>query len=245
MIKRIIIISPIFIAWLVSGQVIVTTEESPLIKMAAKEVRRYTYLRTGKLLNFEHDLKKGDQAIVVGTHDAVAIREFTELRAPQGGFFIKSIDLKYGKVILISGDTDVSTLYAAYRFAEHLGCRFYFHGDVIPDQKFDLTLMEFDEQGQPTTKNGRQWQKRGIQPFQNFPAGSVMWGVEDWKMHIAQLPKMGMNFIGLHTYMSDPEDDHVGDYGPNLNVWIGHENCLLYTSPSPRDLSTSRMPSSA
>ena len=24
-----------------------------------------------------------------------------------------------------------------------------------------------------------------------------------------------------------------------------HKNCLLYTSPSPRDLSTSRMPSSA
>ena len=26
---------------------------------------------------------------------------------------------------------------------------------------------------------------------------------------------------------------------------LGHEGCLLYTSPSPRDLSTSRMPSSA
>ena len=54
MIKRIIIISPIFIALLVSGQVIVTTEESPLIKMAAKEVRRYTYLRTGKLPKFKY-----------------------------------------------------------------------------------------------------------------------------------------------------------------------------------------------
>ena len=27
--------------------------------------------------------------------------------------------------------------------------------------------------------------------------------------------------------------------------YLGHWNCLLYTSPSPRDLSTSRMPSSA
>ena len=26
---------------------------------------------------------------------------------------------------------------------------------------------------------------------------------------------------------------------------LGHPSCLLYTSPSPRDLSTSRMPSSA
>jgi len=39
--------------------------------------------------------------------------------------------------------------------------------------------------------------------------------------------------------------------GPNILVRAGEENagvidiCLLYTSPSPRDLSTSRMPSSA
>ena len=29
------------------------------------------------------------------------------------------------------------------------------------------------------------------------------------------------------------------------NIWHGYNICLLYTSPSPRDLSTSRMPSSA
>ena len=35
---------------------------------------------------------------------------------------------------------------------------------------------------------------------------------------------------------------------PHINLWIvarGINTCLLYTSPSPRDLSTSRMPSSA
>lgn len=170
--------------------------------------------------------KFNGQNIIVGTHDAPVIQAFSESRAPKGGFFIRSIDSEYGEILLIAGDTEISTLYAAYRFAELMGCRFYLHGDVIPDKKIPLTLAEFDEQGQPTTKNGRQWKTRGIQPFQNFPPGAVMWGREDWKMHIAQLPKMGMNFIGLHTYMYDPEDDHVGDYGPNLNVWIGHENDL-------------------
>ena len=36
--------------------------------------------------------------------------------------------------------------------------------------------------------------------------------------------------------------------GDNIAYWVGRQlghTCLLYTSPSPRDLSTSRMPSSA
>ena len=32
---------------------------------------------------------------------------------------------------------------------------------------------------------------------------------------------------------------------PGSSIFGSHESCLLYTSPSPRDLSTSRMPSSA
>ena len=43
--------------------------------------------------------------------------------------------------------------------------------------------------------------------------------------------------ISEGSLAADPWSDHLGPewYGP----------CLLYTSPSPRDLSTSRMPSSA
>ena len=37
----------------------------------------------------------------------------------------------------------------------------------------------------------------------------------------------------------------VGDEPFELLIFRGFSSCLLYTSPSPRDLSTSRMPSSA
>ena len=38
----------------------------------------------------------------------------------------------------------------------------------------------------------------------------------------------------------------IKEIEPLLNILEGlYKNCLLYTSPSPRDLSTSRMPSSA
>ena len=38
---------------------------------------------------------------------------------------------------------------------------------------------------------------------------------------------------------------HWGDIMAELELWTLERTCLLYTSPSPRDLSTSRMPSSA
>ena len=45
------------------------------------------------------------------------------------------------------------------------------------------------------------------------------------------------NAIGLHFY---PIWEAA-----SLDEWLYNGGCLLYTSPSPRDLSTSRMPSSA
>ena len=195
--------------------------------LAAKEVRRYIYLRTGELLPLKKvtSIPSGD-IILVSEESNPLVSQVCDEDAPEGGFFIKSEKNDNRNVLAISGNDVTTTLYAAYRFAEKLGCRFYLHGDVIPDKKISLNISGFDEQGQPVTKNGRQWETRGIQPFQNFPAGAVMWGKDDWKKYIAQLPKMGMNFVGLHTYMEDPEDDAVGDYGPTLNIWIGHEKDL-------------------
>ena len=221
----------IFIAYCTetfSQTIICPAGGSDMELLAAKEVSRYIYLRTGKLLNVEkaNALYADDEMIIVAEDSDPLVEAVTSLDAPEGGFFIKSFKKGTQNILVISGDDAISTLYGAYRFAEILGCRFYFHGDVIPDKKIELNITGIDEKGQPVTKNGRQWTTRGVQPFQNFPPGAVMWDTDDWKMYITQLPKMGMNFVGLHTYMYDPEDDHVGDYGPNLNIWLGHEDDL-------------------
>ena len=53
--------------------------------------------------------------------------------------------------------------------------------------------------------------------------------------------------LGYEVHGIDHPDDvgnfKGGDYG--LVIHLAAWACLLYTSPSPRDLSTSRMPSSA
>ena len=54
----------------------------------------------------------------------------------------------------------------------------------------------------------------------------------------------GKQFIGRRLAGEWEEGRYIlfqGKYGTIVVCW----NCLLYTSPSPRDLSTSRMPSSA
>ena len=53
--------------------------------------------------------------------------------------------------------------------------------------------------------------------------------------------------LGLKAKEYDTDLNYTGaiTFGTNWCYFYQIRNCLLYTSPSPRDLSTSRMPSSA
>ena len=62
---------------------------------------------------------------------------------------------------------------------------------------------------------------------------------------------LSKNFLEVHTQnrlsilaaCEDPETVATYNYGGN--IWPLPQTCLLYTSPSPRDATLSRMPSSA
>ncbi len=127
---------------------------------------------------------------------------------------LKTLNVDGRPVLLIVGGDPIGTLYGAYRFAEHLGVRFYMHGDVVPDGRVALELPVLDETRKPL------FDRRGIQPFHDFPEGPDWWNRDGYKAILGQLPKMGMNFFGLHTY---PE----GGVGPEPLVWIGPPDELL------------------
>jgi len=110
----------------------------------------------------------------------------------------------------ITGGSDIAALYGAYDFAEHLGVRFYLHGDVIPDKKIPFVLPNLNVTRNPL------FNARGIQPFHDFQEGPDWWEADDYKAYFSQLAKMKMNFFGLHCY---PE----GGKGPEPLVWIGLE----------------------
>lgn len=178
------------------GWEIVCPPQAPAnVKLAAKEIRRYVYLRTGRVLS------------IAATGSGIALKVDPALAAQQ---YRLNSD---GRVLVISGGSDVAVLYGAYAFAERLGVRFFLDGDVIPDGRIRLALPRLDETHAPL------FEVRGIQPFHDFMEGPDWWNTDDYLAVLSQLAKLRMNFIGLHCY---PE----GGVGPEPLVWIGLTNDL-------------------
>ena len=184
-----------------------------LEELAAHEIRKYIYLRTGELLPFmqwERDLQVNGAAILVGSRSGEMIKN-TAFEIPHLGpddFILKTLEGRGGKKLLVCGGSPKGTLYAAYHLAEDMGVGFYLDGDAVPDLRVAFSLPELDVRQSPL------FNRRGIQPFHDFPEGPDWWNREDYKSVLSQLPKLKMNFIGLHTY---PE----GEVGPEPLTWIG------------------------
>lgn len=192
--------------------------------LAAKEVRRYIYLRTDQKLVVQPvtSLPTTGDLIVVANDDnpmVESLRRFIRHTANPGGFILKTVTNGGRQVLVIAGYDSTATLHAAYRYAEHLGVFFGLAGDAIPDAKITLDLSGLDEVGEPL------FETRGILPFHDFFAGPDFWNTADYMAIISQLPKLGMNFIGLHTYNTKYGSQWARDNdvrtGPEPTVWIG------------------------
>jgi len=165
------------ISGVASAQSIVCPTDAPAnVHLAAKEVRRYVYLRSGTLL----PVAETGQGIVLKIDPALAPQEYR----------LKSA----GDTLAITGGGDVAVLYGAYAFAEKLGVRFELQGDVIPDAQIPFALPSLDETHTPL------FETRGIQPFHDFTEGPDWWNADDYKAYFAQLARLRMNFAGFHCY---------------------------------------------
>jgi hypothetical protein len=209
--------------------------------LAAKEVRRYVYLRSGQLLDAKavSSLPDSGGLIVVAANRSkllASLRDPIGYEPTEGQTLLKSVAADGRNILVVSGaDTD-ATLLAAYRYAEKIGVGFDLAGDAIPDAMTDLSLSGFDEVGRPL------FETRGIQPFHDFFQGPDFWNTRDYKSVISQLPKLGMNFIGLKTYPRysayEERVREFGPTGPELTVWIGlpedvnHDGTVKWSYPA-------------
>ena len=192
--------------------VVAPRNAGPRVALAAREVRRYLYLRTGALARIARAdaLPASGDLVVIATRGArllpASVRGSSASLKPEQ-YLLRT--LKVGprrRAVIIAGGDEAGALYGAYRFAERLGVRFYLHGDVVPDGRIPLALPVLNERRSPL------FGTRGIQPFHDFHEGPDWWGVDEYRAVLAQLPKLGMNFLGLHTYPEPIAEP---------TVWIG------------------------
>jgi hypothetical protein len=194
---------------------------TPTENLAAKELQRYIYLRTGLL----PELKLADKLSKIPEH-SIIIASVTEIHESALKKLIKN-DVVLGHddyqltsalngSLIIKGGSDIAVLYGAYKFLTTTGISFEIQDDIIPDDKTsDIVLTGFDKIYSPS------FALRGIQPFHDFPEGPDWWSKDDYDAIIAQLPKLGMNFIGFHTY---PETRPFGGWSKaEPMVWIGNK----------------------
>jgi len=140
-------------------------------------------------------------------------------------YLLKTVPHQGRRVLLVIGGDEIGTLYGAYRLAEHLGVRFYLHGDVVPDVPIPWKLPELDEPGKPL------FELRGLNPWGSHPFGFDLWNTDDYQAHIGQLAKMRMNFIGMHCYLE-------GHPYAEPTVWLGierdfdHQGRVSFSYPS-------------
>ncbi|RYE37301.1 MAG: hypothetical protein EOP42_00040 [Sphingobacteriaceae bacterium] len=194
------------------------SQAQPTEKLAAKELQRYIYLRTGKLpvtAAVSSSFKLPPEAILVATTAEISQAEISKT--------VATVNLKHDEYqlktvlngsLLITGGSEIATLYGAYKFLESTGIGFAIDGDLIPDEKTpNIKLTGFNKIFSPS------FELRGIQPFHDFAEGPDWWNKDDYDAIITQLPKMGMNFIGFHTY---PETNPFGGWNKaEPMVWIG------------------------
>ncbi len=171
-------------------------------KLAAREIRRYVYCRTGHVPAIVAEMPAEGDAIVVARKDRPIVASLADAAgaaadlAKLGPQQYRLLAVKQGprRVAMVVGGDEVGVLYGAYRFAEHLGVRFFLHGDVVPDTPMAWKLPDLDETARPL------FAIRGVNPWGSHPFGFDAWNTDDYKSVIAQLAKMRMNFIGMHCY---------------------------------------------
>jgi len=177
---------------------------NPIERLAAKELRRYLYVRTGQMPTISTiSLRSADAVgIVIDNSQSKTFNHKDAYRLKL------SNDCK---TLTIMGGSSISLLYGAYEVCETFGIRYGLHGDVLGDTQRKLTVP----QGIDDDVRRPLFSLRGIQPFHDFPEGPDWWGEDEYLAAISQLPKLRMNFIGLHTYPEPIAEP---------TVWIGLPN---------------------
>jgi hypothetical protein len=177
-----------------------------LERFAAREIARYFRLltATGSAVQPLDDTGTGSAGgatveVVIGTPDSLpALKSQIPDSLGEDGYVLRVVPGKPVR-LLVAGREPAGVQRGAYALVERLGVGFYLGGDALPEPRPALLIpADLDETRQPV------FRIRGSLPWYNFLNSPTTWDLEDFQVFFDQMAKMGNNFVGFHSYDSEP-----------------------------------------
>ena len=115
------------------------------------------------------------------------------------GYQLKRLTVGTRQLVIVAAREPVGVLYGVYGLLEQLGFGFYLGGDTFPPRGTPLVIpADLDQVCRPV------FGIRGSLPWYNFLDSPTTWDLEDYKFFFQQMAKQRFNFVGFHTYDSEP-----------------------------------------
>lgn len=177
-----------------------------LERFAAREIARYFRLLSATASAVqpmdEPDTGTGRDAtleVVVGTAGSLpAFASQVPDTLGAEGYVLRVVPGKPAR-LLVAGREPAGVQRGAYALLERLGVGFYLGGDALPEPRPSLLIpADLNEARTPV------FRIRGSLPWYNFLNSPTTWDLEDFQVFFDQMAKMGNNFVGFHSYDSEP-----------------------------------------
>jgi len=113
------------------------------------------------------------------------------------GYILRRISLEGRPALVVGGNDEAGTMYAAYDLLERLGFVFLLTKDILPEKRAEVVLPSLDERVEPA------FRRRGIHIDNCYP-NQTLWSLEDWKRTLDQMAKMRMNYLQVFWFPNTP-----------------------------------------
>ena len=163
--------------------IVVGNNASPSDRFVAGELQRYIEMLSGAKLAIDHRGRsepagEGQSLLLVGgpegnelVADAAHRRQVNFEGLKPEGYILRRISLEGRPALVIGGNDEAGTMYAAYDLLERLGFVFLLTKDILPEKRADVALPALDERVEPA------FRRRGVHVDNCYP-NQTMWSLD-------------------------------------------------------------------
>ena len=208
-----------------NAAIMVGAGSGPSDRFVARELQRYIEKVSRAELPIVTDerLPAGTPLVIVGGPKGNSLSAMAQQRQlakfdglKSEGFVLKTIELDGRRGVVVGGNDETGTMYAAYELLERLGIVFQLSGDIIPEQKSDLGLPALDLRMEAMAKF------RGL--LVEHAYGEWNMGLRDYRRLIDQMAKLKLDTLQFTFHLGSPflRFTYEGKVGEIINTPESH-----------------------